>query len=58
MSFVMRDSYPILADYSRNGAPVKGHQVWDNSDAKHSSICCLGEKLSRGGPPHLDSNNG
>lgn len=45
MSFVMRDSNLVLADNNRNGAPVKGHQVWDDDDAKHASTWCLGEKL-------------
>ena len=38
MSFVIRDSYPILANYGRNGAPVKGHPVWDDSDAKQLHV--------------------
>lgn len=41
LSFVMRDSNPVRSDYHRNGAAVKGHQVWGDYDVKPSSAPAL-----------------
>ena len=65
MSFVIRDSYPILANYGRNGAPVKGHPVWDDSDAKQLHVwivmmvdmMLLGSKEKTGHKSHYNILN-
>lgn len=65
MSFVIRDSYPILANYGRNGAPCQGPSSVGRLDAKQLHVwivmmvdmMLLGSKEKTGHKSHYNILN-